>query len=122
MYEFRREAISAFARNTSVEEARAIALHAPSSEAELFGRYDYGFGDLDLSEVRFKGGARNRIREFLESPALDRHQPFSTKDEYDHVKRVLSNREDVARFNTALRTIIEMFAERFGAPKPLFAL
>lgn len=92
MYGLRRETITSFARNESVDQSRKLALHAPST-LETFGRYDYGF---DLSAVRFADNARNRIRQFFEDPALIRLPTFSTKEEQRHVKEVINNREDVA--------------------------
>ncbi|KAK2766647.1 hypothetical protein FQN54_005958 [Arachnomyces sp. PD_36] len=88
MYGFRREAITSFARNASIDLSREVALHS-ASNLESFGRYDYGFSDLDITSIRFADNARNRIREFMESPALSGTVP-STKDEYDHKETIAS--------------------------------
>lgn len=46
------ESLTSFARNETTDLAREVALHRPTG-GDLFGKYDYGFGDVDLSSIRF---------------------------------------------------------------------
>lgn len=115
MYAFRREALTSFARNATTDMAREVALHKPGG-GDLFGKYDYGFGDVDLSPIRFSPTeTRNRIRELLESPALDRLMTYTKQEEYQEVKNLLVKDTNVIEFGKALKILLTTLTRKFNS-------
>lgn len=80
-YCFRREALTAFDRNMGRELAKGLATHQPH-DIGSFDYYDFGVGDINVTEARLaefssSGAARNKLRQYLSSPAINqRKTPF----------------------------------------------
>jgi hypothetical protein len=122
MYSWRREALTTFARNLTIDQAKEIALHQPK-EADTSQKYDFGFGDLDIAAIRLgellpKGAdsVRNRIREFLASPALNRLSEYPKQDQELYARSAMRDHADVVGFDDALSKILQALAEKFQCP------
>lgn len=124
IYAFRREFITTVGRNTTVEIAKELATHKFDSSA--YGRYDYGMGDMNISEIRFSeadyaksGAARNELRKTLSGPAiLKLNTPFDEEACKAHIRIHGKADQSIIDFDDTLRSIIDMFCTKFELAKP----
>lgn len=130
MYCWRREFISYVGRSATMSEAKELATHQPGA-LDSYSHYDFGVGDKDLTGIRLgeieavdlscselRSARRNEMRQWLSSPALNQRRSCPKQDEYEYVNRWLSDREDVAAWNSACATVMNNLWEKFQLNGP----
>jgi hypothetical protein len=132
MYVWRREALTAVSRNTNAETAKQLAIHANSNES--FSHYDYGFGDMDLAQIRLgefhnlQGIAsdeamirqiRNETRMLLAAPAVVSLQDYSIAEEKTYIRCTQDERKDTLARRSARLCILKAVHEKFKLSAPL---
>ena len=126
IYSFRREFITTVARTATVDQAKELATHAPDTNSS-YGRYDYGMGDLNVTEIRFgesqyatSGAARNELRTILNSPAVAKlNTPFDEDACRSYVIFSARTDQSVIEFDDSLRIIVHTLCQRFSLDKPV---
>ena len=131
-YVWRREALTAVARNLNAETAKQVAIHANGNES--FSHYDYGFGDMDVGQIRLgefqnlqglvsnetmMRRLRNETRMLLAAPAVVSLQDYSISEEKAFIRCTEEERQDTIARRPARLRILTVLREKFKLSAPL---